>query len=253
MQNWLDNVEKLLIENKINIDEDNAYNQSRVELENDDYKGKETRDIILNGLDASQEKILDVFGGTIGNMVQKLNRYKKITELSNHNFFGEKTVTKRLKLKKKFWTVCVACYNYFIDLNEGHTTKNVQKISDYQKNSKEFQSAFQDIFKTKALDSNMRDMLEKFVEGYQRIKKLTKLTNDNISYTEFNISPSLQILSERINENYERIDNLTHMEYRLVDREATVLLHIEQVNKIRQQKLITLYSKIFPQYSDCET
>ena len=186
-------------------------------------------------------------------MVEKLNRYKKITELSNHNFFGEKTVTKRLKLKKKFWTVCVACYNYFIDLNEGHTTRNVQKIADYQKNSKEFQSAFQDIFKTKSLDSNMRDMLEKFVEGYQRIKKLTKLTNDNISYTEFNITPSLQILAERINENYERIDNLTHMEYRLVDREATVLLHIESVNKIRQQKLESLFPLIFPSYSDCET
>ena len=65
MQNWLDNVEKLLIENKINIEEANAYNYASPELENDDYKGKETRDIILMGLDASQEKILEVFGGTI--------------------------------------------------------------------------------------------------------------------------------------------------------------------------------------------
>ena len=85
--------------------------------------------------------------------------------------------------------------------------KNNDKIFEFRNNSKELNVLFQEVFKTKTLDSDMRDMLEQFVQGYQRIKKLSKLIMDNVAYSDFNIIPSFNILTERINCNYERLVN----------------------------------------------
>ena len=148
--------------------------------------------------------------------------------------------------------MCCACYSYFIDLNEVQIKKNNDKITEFRNNSKELNVLFQEIFKTKTLDSAMREMLEKFVQGYQRIKKLSKLINDNVSYSDFNIIPSFNILTERINCNYESLINSKHMEYRLIEQEATVIDNIEDVNRMRFENLQTLYGKILPGYKDCE-
>lgn len=148
--------------------------------------------------------------------------------------------------------MCCACYSYFIDLNEVQIKKNNGKIIEFRDNSKELNVLFQEVFKTKTLDSDMREMLEQFVQGYQRIKKLSKLICDNVSYSDFNIIPSFNILTERINGNYEKLVNLKNMEFRLIEQESTVIENIEEVNRMRFETLQTLYSKILPGYKDCE-
>ena len=84
----------------------------------------------------------------------------------------------------------------------------------------------QEVFNTKKLDYGNRAILEKFIIGYQRIKKLERLISDNQSYTDFTIQPSIKIMTEKINENYERLENLQYMDLRLVEQEKTAISNI---------------------------